>query len=75
LHALNGQVLIGKSYLNVARGLLRADPVILDGSRTFFGLTIDGSLELAQMAVAKLHDRTRGAVTISAMLDRVATED
>src|SRR5713101_1448928 len=26
------------------------------------------------MAVAKLHDRTRGAVTISAMLDRAATE-
>jgi hypothetical protein len=74
LHALNGQVLIGKSYLNVAKGLLRADPVILDGSRTFFGLMTDGSIELAQMAVAKLYDRTRGAVTVPAMLAQATRE-
>jgi len=57
----NGRV--GKSYLAIAKGLLNTDSVLLDGARTFFGLTIDGSLELAQMAIAKLYDRTRGAVT------------
>jgi AbiU2 len=46
----------------------------LDGARTFFGLTVDGSLELAQMAIARLYDRTRGAVTIPVMLAR-ATEE
>jgi AbiU2 len=61
LDALKRQVLVGKSYLGVAKGLLNADPVLLDGARTFFGLTIDGSLELAQLAAARLyeHDRTR----------------
>jgi hypothetical protein len=61
LDGLKRQVLVGKSYLGVAKGLLSADPVILDGARTFFGLTIDGSLELAQLAAARLyeHDRTR----------------
>ncbi len=68
LDALKRQVLVGKSYLGVAKGLLSADPVILDGARTFFGLTIDGGIELAQMAIARLYDRTTGAVTIPVML-------
>lgn len=74
LDALKRQVLVGKSYLNVAKGLLAADPFILQGSETFFGLTMDGSLELAQMAIARLYDRTRGSVTIPAMLARAANE-
>jgi hypothetical protein len=74
LDALKRQVLVGKSYLGVAKGLLSADPVLLDGARTFFGLTIDGSLELAQMAIARLYDRTRGAVTMPAMLTRATSE-
>ena len=68
------QVLVGKSYLGVAKGLLSADPVILDGARTFFGLTIEGSIELAQMAMARLYDRTKGAVTIPVMLARADNE-
>ena len=52
LDAHKNQVLVGKSYLNIASGLLQADPVILQTAPTFFGLTIDGSLELAQMALA-----------------------
>jgi len=61
LDALKRQVLVGRSYLGVAKGLLDTDPVLLDGARTFFNLTIDGSLELAQLAAARLyeHDRTR----------------
>jgi hypothetical protein len=74
LDALIQQVLVGKSYLGVAKGLLNADPVLLDGARTFFGLTINGNLELAQMAIARLYDRTRGAVTIPVMLTRAANE-
>ena len=74
LDALKRQVLVGKSYLGVAKGLLSADPVILDGARTFFGLTIDGGIELAQMAIARLYDRTTGAVTIPVMLARAASE-
>jgi hypothetical protein len=69
LEALRGQALVGKAYLNVAKGLLKADPYLLQTAPTFFGLTINGSLELAQMAVARLYDKTKGAVTIRTMLD------
>lgn len=72
LDALKNQVLVGKSYLNVAKGLLKADPVILQTASTFFGLTTDGSLELAQMAVARLYDETAGAVTVQKMLAQAA---
>jgi hypothetical protein len=58
----------------MAKGLLNADPVVLDGTRTFFGLTIDGSLELSQMAIARLYDKTKRTVTIMAALERAAIE-
>jgi len=74
LEALRRQVLVGKAYLNVARGLLKADPYLLRTAPTFFGLTIDGSLELAQMAVARLYDRTKDAVTIRTMLRDAAEQ-
>lgn len=48
LDALKRQILVGKSYVALAKGLLTADPVILQTAATFFGLTADGSLELAQ---------------------------
>jgi len=69
LETLRRQVLIGKSYLDLAKGLLNADPAILrQVAPTFFGLTVDGSLELAQMAIARVYDKTKGAVTIRGML-------
>lgn len=68
------QVLSGKSYLNVAKGLLAADPDLLQTAPTFFGLTIDGSLELAQMAIARLYDATQGSVTVPRMVDRAVKE-
>jgi hypothetical protein len=74
LEVLRRQVLVGKSYVNVARGLLQADPYLLQTAPTFFGLTIDGSLELAQMAVARLYDKTQGAVTIRTMLRAAAKQ-
>jgi hypothetical protein len=74
LDALKNQVLVGKSYLDLAKGLLKADPVILQSAPTFFGLTTDGSLELAQMAIARLYDETSGAVTVQKMLGQAALE-
>lgn len=74
LDALKRQVLVGRTYLDLAKGLLRADSVILQTAPTFFGLTSDGSLELAQLAVARLYDRTKGAVTVRRMLRQAATQ-
>jgi hypothetical protein len=74
LDALKNQVLVGKSYLELAKGLLKADPVILQSAPTFFGLTMDGCLELAQMAIARLYDKTSGAVTVQKMLGQAALE-
>ena len=68
LDAQKNQVLVGKSFLKIAKGLLQADPAILQTAPTFFGLTTDGSMELAQMALARLYDETKGAVTVQAML-------
>ena len=72
LDALKSQVLRGRSYLNLAKGLLKADPVILQTGPTFFGLTTDGSLELAQVAIARLYNKTSRAVTVQKMLDKAA---
>ena len=68
LDAQKHQVLVGMAYLNLAQGLLKADQAILQGAETFFGLTINGGLELAQMTVARLYDKTKGAVTVPTML-------
>ncbi len=73
LGALEKQVLVGRTYLDTATGLLKADPVLLHVSPTFFGLTIDGSLELSQMAVARLYDETRRTITVPKMLRRAET--
>ena len=43
LDALKNQVLLERSYLNLAKGLLKADPVILQTGPTFFGLTTTSS--------------------------------
>lgn len=74
LVALEKQVLVGRTYLDTAMGLLKADPALLQGSQTFFGLIIDGSLELSQMAVARLYDETRRTVTVPKMLRRADAE-
>jgi AbiU2 len=72
--ALRRQVLVGKAYFNIARGLLKADPYLLQTAPTFFAMTIDGSLELAQMTVARLYDKTKSAVTIRTMLRDAAAQ-
>lgn len=74
LEALKKQVLVGKTYLETAKGLLKADPVLLQTAPTFFGLTIDGALELAQMAIARLYDTTRNTMSVPRMLKRAELE-
>jgi hypothetical protein len=74
LDALKKQVLVGKTYLDTARGLLNADPVLLQTAPTFFGMAIDGGLELAQMAVARLYDTTRNTLSVPKMLKRSEQE-
>jgi hypothetical protein len=69
LDALKRQILFGRTYLTLAKGLREADPVILGTAPTFFGMTLDGSLELAQMAIARMYDEAAGAVTVPNMLD------
>ena len=68
LDALKNQVLVGKTYLQIGKRLLDSDPVIRHTAPTFFGLTVDGSLELAQIAVARLYDTTSGTITVTTML-------
>lgn len=74
LDALKRQVLNGKSYLKIADGLAKADPVIFQGATTFFYMTIDGSLELSQIAAARLYDRSKDSVTVEAMLYAAASQ-
>jgi AbiU2 len=77
LDALKHQVLVGKTYLSLATGLLQVnqdDPTILETAPVFFGLTVDGSLELAQMAIARMYDTASGAVTVPRMLQRAVQE-
>jgi hypothetical protein len=74
LDALKKQVLVGKTYLDTAKGLLEADPVLVQTAPTFFGMAIDGGLELAQMAVSRLYDTTRNTMSVPKMLQRAEQE-
>jgi hypothetical protein len=68
LTSLKHEVVFGKAYLTIAKGLGEADPVVLGTGRTFFGLTIESSLYMAQMYAAKLYDTTRAAVTVQSLI-------
>jgi hypothetical protein len=45
LVALERQLLFGKTYLPIARGLTEAEPIVFGVAPTFFGLTIEGDRE------------------------------
>ncbi|MGB9431838.1 MAG: hypothetical protein WBQ89_06315, partial [Candidatus Acidiferrum sp.] len=79
--AIEGQILNGKTYLSISkaiRALLESHPDVFGTAPTFFGLTSEGGLELAQMTVARLYDRSRSgldrAVTIRRMLEQSKRE-
>ena len=74
LDALIKQVLVGRTYLNTAKGLLLADSVVLQSAPIFFGIVVDGSLELAQMAIAGLYDSTRNKMSVPTLLKRAEKE-
>ena len=66
---LRNEVLLGKAYLGIGKGLAGADPVVLSTSRTFFGLTLEASLQMSQMLAAKLYDKTNRTVTVKSLLE------
>jgi len=67
-------VLVGRTYLDTAKGLLLADSVLLHTAPTFFGIVIDANLELAQMVIAGLYDSTRNTMSVPSMLKRAENE-
>jgi hypothetical protein len=58
----------------VAKGLSTADPVVLNAAAVFFAMSIDSHLYSAEMYAARLHDTTRGAVTVKTLLTRAGHE-
>jgi hypothetical protein len=76
LLALEREILLGKTYLSVGKGLLGTAPEwdVFGVAPTFFGLTAGGSLQLAQMAVAKLYDRSAQSVNMKTMLSMAAEQ-
>ena len=74
LNALERQILFGKTYFAISRGLLNAEPVVYGTASTFFGLTADGGIVLAAMTIARLYDRSKRSVTIPRMLLQAEAE-
>ena len=74
IHTLMYQVAAGKAHLVVAKGLSNSDPVVLNAARVFFAMSIDAHIYYSQMYAARLHDQTRGAVTVSMLLRRAGKE-
>ena len=62
--SLANQVLIGNACTNIARGLWNADPVVLATAKIFFGLALEGNLQLAQIYAARMFDKTKGAISV-----------
>jgi hypothetical protein len=68
LTRLKNEVILGNAYTELAKGLRAADPVVFRSAGTFFGLTLDGSLQWSQMIAARLYDTTPGTVTVRSLL-------
>ncbi len=64
----------GSAHTEVAEGLSKVDPVVLNSAQTFFAMTIDAHLFYALMAAARMHDDQHNAITIHTLLERAATE-
>lgn len=69
LTSLMNEVVWGRTHLKIAKAIRAVDPVVIHTAQTFFGLTQDAHLFAAQMYAAKLHDRTRGPITIKSALE------
>jgi hypothetical protein len=64
----------GTAHMELAKGLSKVDPVVLNSAQTFFAMTIDAHLFCALMAAARMHDDQRNAITIHTLLERAAAE-
>jgi len=69
LSNLKNEVVLGKAYLTIGKGLAGTDPVVLNTARAFFGLTREACLQMSQMFAAKLYDKTAGTVTVKSLLN------
>lgn len=69
LTSLITEVVWGRTHLKIAKAIRAADPAVIHTAPTFFGLTCDAHLDAAQLYAAKLHDKTRGSITIKSALD------
>ncbi len=74
ISTLISQVAYGKDHLVVARGLVNSEPVVLTAAAIFFGMSIDAHFYASQMHAARLHDSTRGALTVGTLLKRAKEE-
>jgi hypothetical protein len=74
ISSLLQQLAYGKAHLRIAKGLAESDPVVLNAAKTFFAMTIDSHVYMAQMHAARLHDDQNRAVTVSTLLDRAEKE-
>lgn len=63
------EVVYGRTHLQIAKAIRAADPVVIHTAKTFFGLSHYAHLDAAQMYAAKLHDKTRDAITVRTALD------
>lgn len=71
--AIEAQILNGKTYLGTSKvplELLNTDPDVFQATATFFRMTAEGGLQLAEMTIACLNDKTKGTVTIRTLLDQ-----
>ena len=69
VNSLMSEVVYGRTHLRLAKAIRNADPVVVHTARAFFGLTHDAHINAALMYAAKLHDDSRGTVTIRSALD------
>lgn len=69
VNSLKTEVIFGRTHLKIVRAIRAADPVVVHTARTFFGLTHDAHIDVAQMYAAKLHDKTSGTITVRSALD------
>jgi hypothetical protein len=72
LNTLEGQFLLGKTYLALSAGLSKVEPIVHGAAPTFFGVMSEGGFVMAQMCLARLYDKSRSTVTIKLLFDRAS---
>jgi hypothetical protein len=71
LSRLSDLLLFGKAHLKIGRGvgqMITSEPAISQVAPTFWGLTINAHLDIAQLLAFKLFDSRAGTLTLSVLL-------